>query len=300
MPRPALQGGSGAQYSPLCPETIWSSIESLYDDELKPYGRILRKRISERATGCSGVDVDMRRLRAACEALDGVVVVSEGGGDWSALLRGREERFADVYSPEDPYTRELWSEAAAYFESLQDPEMTLPGGRYSCAQALIARNLPFLSGRSLGQVCHIVQLAISQKKAPWLPQRHSSALQPLAVDGERTLRRAATAMHECRQRHHNHGDMGRGSPMSQGDPRLCIFLAAKLRPPVERETSLQVSVPRGAQRNSPWAREALRATPGSQAQGLVRSAAAGARLRGGASQSGKLTQIAEAQSQACR
>uniref|UniRef100_A0A7S0ZN17 HTH OST-type domain-containing protein n=1 Tax=Noctiluca scintillans TaxID=2966 RepID=A0A7S0ZN17_NOCSC len=164
MPRPALQGGSGSQYSPLCPKTIWSSIGSLYDDELKPYGRILRKRISERATGCSGVDVDMRRLRAACEALDGVVVVSEGGGDWSALLRGREERFADVYSPEDPYTRELWSEAAAYFESLQDPEMTLPGGRYSCAQALIARDLPFLSGRSLGQVCHIVQLAISQKK----------------------------------------------------------------------------------------------------------------------------------------
>jgi len=42
--------------------------------------------------------------------------------------------------------------------------MVLPGGRYSCAQVLVQRRLPFLVGRSLGQVCHIVQLAISQKK----------------------------------------------------------------------------------------------------------------------------------------
>merc|ERR1719221_487505 len=42
--------------------------------------------------------------------------------------------------------------------------MMLPGGRYSCAQALVARDLSFLHGCSLGQVCHIVQLAISQRK----------------------------------------------------------------------------------------------------------------------------------------
>merc|ERR1719463_671464 len=42
--------------------------------------------------------------------------------------------------------------------------MFLPGGRYSCAQALQSRNLLFMQGRSLGQVCHIVQLAISQKR----------------------------------------------------------------------------------------------------------------------------------------
>ncbi|CAE8623667.1 unnamed protein product [Polarella glacialis] len=42
--------------------------------------------------------------------------------------------------------------------------MTLPGGRYACAQVLVARRLPFLRNRTLGQICHIVQLAISQKK----------------------------------------------------------------------------------------------------------------------------------------
>ena len=57
----------------------------------------------------------------------------------------------------------MWQAAEAYFESLDDAHMVLPGGRYSCAQALVSRGLEFLSGRSLGQVCHIVQLAISQK-----------------------------------------------------------------------------------------------------------------------------------------
>merc|ERR1719335_2107698 len=42
--------------------------------------------------------------------------------------------------------------------------MYLPAGRYSCAQALKARDLHFLEGRSLGEVCHIVQLSVSQKK----------------------------------------------------------------------------------------------------------------------------------------
>merc|ERR1740138_554608 len=58
----------------------------------------------------------------------------------------------------------MWAAAAMYFQALSGDEMQLPGGRYSCAQALLARDLPFLRGRSLGQVCHIVQLAISQKK----------------------------------------------------------------------------------------------------------------------------------------
>mmetsp|Transcript_95992 Transcript_95992/g.250241 ORF Transcript_95992/g.250241 Transcript_95992/m.250241 type:complete len:316 (-) Transcript_95992:427-1374(-) len=42
--------------------------------------------------------------------------------------------------------------------------MTLLGGRYACAQILAARRLSFLHGRSLGEISHIIQLAISQKK----------------------------------------------------------------------------------------------------------------------------------------
>merc|ERR1712032_559876 len=38
------------------------------------------------------------------------------------------------------------------------------GGRYASAKALAERQLPFLEGYSLGQICHITQLAISQRK----------------------------------------------------------------------------------------------------------------------------------------
>jgi len=150
----------------LDPSEVSVAIKSLYIDELKPYGRILRKRLAERAqaSGAAAVDVDIKRLRVVCESCPWLCVRTEEGGDWSALIHGRSDIFIDVYSPKNVYPPELWCAAAQYFESLPESAMQLPGGRYSCAQELISRSLPFLMGRSLGQVSHIVQLAISQKK----------------------------------------------------------------------------------------------------------------------------------------
>mmetsp|Transcript_7024 Transcript_7024/g.20711 ORF Transcript_7024/g.20711 Transcript_7024/m.20711 type:complete len:518 (-) Transcript_7024:447-2000(-) len=157
------QGSSGFR---LEVPNVLRAIESLYDDQLRPYGRILRKRLGEHAqlAGAGAVDVDIKQLRALCEACPWLSVQAEEGGDWSALLRTRPLSFIDVYSPTDLYPRELWRAASAYFESLDVEHMVLPGGRYSCAQVLLSRSLPLLRGRTLGQVCHIVQLAISQKK----------------------------------------------------------------------------------------------------------------------------------------
>merc|ERR1712159_396664 len=39
----------------------------------------------------------------------------------------------------------------------------LPSSRYACARELQSRKLPFLFGFTLGRLCHIVQLSISQK-----------------------------------------------------------------------------------------------------------------------------------------
>jgi len=41
---------------------------------------------------------------------------------------------------------------------------SLPGGRYASALALAQRDLPFLRSYTLGQICHITELAISQRK----------------------------------------------------------------------------------------------------------------------------------------
>lgn len=141
-------------------------MESLYVDLLKPYKRILRKRLVERATSLGGtsVDIDAQHLHSTCVSNPRLIVDAGEGGEWSVIFADRPEYFVDVYSAIDVYPPDLWSATATYLEGLEDKDAELPGGRYSCAQALVARNLPFLQGYSLGQVCHIVQLAIGQKK----------------------------------------------------------------------------------------------------------------------------------------
>jgi len=145
------------------------SVRSLYVDELKPYGRLVRKRIAERhaerissAVDSDRFDVDMRHLRAVCDACSQLHVEPEEGGDWSVTIVDRHDSFVDIYSAVDVYPEQLWSEAAEVFAT--DNDMTLTGGRYSCARSLLARDYAFLKGRTLGQVCHIVQLAMTQRK----------------------------------------------------------------------------------------------------------------------------------------
>jgi len=161
---------------------VMNAIESLYKDQLKPFGRILRKRIAEQISGipiedlyggCQGSveqlpDIDVGHLQGICEESPNLHIQAEEGGDWSAVLVNRAAagmEFVDIYCPDDPYPMRLWEATQAYFGSLTDErDMSLPGGRYACAQALVCRRLQFLSGYTVGQVCHIVQLAISKHK----------------------------------------------------------------------------------------------------------------------------------------
>lgn len=147
-------------------EELVISIVSLYNDGLRPYGRLIRKRLGEYAAqeGRGVVDGDLGRLRALCESTLGVMVEPEEGGEWAALLTTRDACFIDFYGTSDTYPEDLWSSFATYLASLDGDTASLPGGRYSCARALLERNLLFFSDRSLGEVCHIVELAMSQRK----------------------------------------------------------------------------------------------------------------------------------------
>lgn len=180
--RCAENGARPGYVRPAACEVV-AAVESLYADRLKPFGRILLKRIRElsaaaataqaRETGdaCAIVSadamplVDPKALRRICETTPQMLRVEpEEGKEYSVLLVGRQRDFVDVTDPTDSYGPEVWSAVAEYFEKLPDAEMVLPGGRYSCAQVLAARGLPFLEGRSLGEVCHIVQIAVSQRR----------------------------------------------------------------------------------------------------------------------------------------
>ncbi|CAK0815876.1 unnamed protein product [Prorocentrum cordatum] len=162
----AAQPAQTAPPAPLDEREVVAAVETLYADLLKPYGRILRKRLEERAVaaGRQAHECDASALRAICESCCVLLVVGEAGGDWSVLLRDRQDSFVDVYSPDDVYPASLWSAIGRYLEGPEGAALKLAGGRYSCAQDLVARRLPFLAGLPLGQVCHLVQLAISQKK----------------------------------------------------------------------------------------------------------------------------------------
>jgi hypothetical protein len=157
-------------------DEIIAGIESLYADEVKPFGRILRKRIGERAIAAQAAShsivedpagasmlpgAALEQLCTLCDECSLVRVVPEDGGAWSVLLLDREATFVDVYSPDDPYPEEFWTAVASHFE---DSSIQLPGGRYACAEALIKLNLHCLAGLSLGQVCHVVQLSIAKRK----------------------------------------------------------------------------------------------------------------------------------------
>eukprot|EP00913_Durusdinium_trenchii_P001026 g944.t1 len=165
-------------------DEVLQCIESLYQDKLKPFGRILRKRVAERhvepfVAGRFGIrdalhgisagrmelpDVDVQHLREVCEASESLLLTPEEGGDWSATFKDRSQHFVDIYSTTDDFAPSIWHAATQYFKTLPEEEALLPGGRYSCAQALLQRSLDFLEGFSLGEVCHLVQLAISKHK----------------------------------------------------------------------------------------------------------------------------------------
>jgi hypothetical protein len=67
----------------------------------------------------------------------------------------------------DVYPEVLWQSFNQYLHDLlgvgQIHECTFAGGRYGTAKELVKRSLPFLHGRSLGEVAHIVQLALTPR-----------------------------------------------------------------------------------------------------------------------------------------
>jgi len=149
-----------------CDAHLLAAVSSLYDDNLRPFGRLVRKRLGEiaMAHGESLIDGDLARLRRTCNECSFLSVEPGEGSEWSVLLKNREPTFIDVYSTVDAYHPELWTGIKNFLRQLDERGESLPGGRYSCARALLDSGLPSLQGCSLGEVCHIVQLAMSEKK----------------------------------------------------------------------------------------------------------------------------------------
>lgn len=176
----ANASASRAKCKPSAAEVV-AAIESLYKDQVQPIGRILLKRVGERAaaaafaasgnnSGYAGSSndlvpcIDPNHLRKVCEKCELLRVQNVDGGEYCAFLVGRRDTFIDATNENDVYPAHLWQELEAFFKGLDTNDLFWPGGRFACAQALATLGPPCLANRSLGELCHIVQLAVSQKK----------------------------------------------------------------------------------------------------------------------------------------
>jgi len=154
------------------------ALESLCSDQLKPVSRTLRRRIGEQASGLTMEQlycapdgefkhlphIDLVHLQSLCSGCSCIQVHMEEGGDWLAVFNDRPQTFVDIYSRRDPFSDGFWQKAREYFEEMSGSNMLLPGNRYACAQALVCRKPKFLSNYTLGQACHMVEIAISRRK----------------------------------------------------------------------------------------------------------------------------------------
>jgi hypothetical protein len=158
------------------PAHVVIAVESLYADRLKPFGRILIKRMGELAgditegahcvhTGEGLISrVDSKHLLRICRQCPRLRVEDLDYGEYAAMLVGRPPAFVDIDNADDPYPQDLWADLRAYFDGPADSYPPLPGSRYNSARALKARSLPCLQNLSLGEVCHVLALAVSHKK----------------------------------------------------------------------------------------------------------------------------------------
>lgn len=163
-------GGEGLR------QTLISALESLYEDRIKPMANYVKGRLKEKSTPEPLVKsfVDLYSQHA-----DLFIVQQPPPGsqaDEVTIFFVKEppwfKGWVDIDAPDDPYDEVTWTELAKFL----DCEHSFAGGRYGMARELVHSNLPFLSHLSLGEVCHMVQLAIQHRR---LIVYHRKMLKPI-------------------------------------------------------------------------------------------------------------------------
>jgi hypothetical protein len=154
-------------------EALHSALESIYRDRIKPMANYVKGRLKERS--CPDA-VIKNFLEHYARHADIFAVQQPANGDEASIFFVTDpvwfKGWVDIDSPSDPYEEAMWEQLAQFL----DDQHTFAGGRYGMARELLQRQLPFLGPYSLGEICHIVQLAIQQRK---LIVYHRKMLKPV-------------------------------------------------------------------------------------------------------------------------
>ncbi|CAE8664605.1 unnamed protein product [Polarella glacialis] len=150
-----------------------TTLESLYQDRIKPMANYVKGRLKERNSPEVFVKTFVELYGQHPDLFE---VQNPMGGDEATIFFHKNPEWfkgwIDIDSPEDPYDEVLWGSLAKFL----DGEHTFAGGRYGMARELMQRNLAFLAPYTLGQVCHIVQLSIQHRR---LIVYHRKMLKPI-------------------------------------------------------------------------------------------------------------------------
>lgn len=158
---------------PQVREALHQALDSIYRDRIKPMANYVKGRLKERA--CPDALVK-NFLEHYARHSDLFVVQQPPPPEEASIFFLKEpawfKGWVDIDSPSDPYEEGMWDDLAKFL----DDQHTFAGGRYGMARELMQRQLAFLQPYSLGEICHIVQLAIQQRK---LIVYHRKMLKPV-------------------------------------------------------------------------------------------------------------------------
>lgn len=206
VPKPSSAEEDQAELRKLGPDGVRDmlvrTLESLYKDRIKPMANYVKGRLKERSSPEAVVRafVDLYSQHA-----DLFRVQDNAGSEEAAVFFASEppwfKGWVDIDAADDPYDENMWQELKKFLEGGH----TFAGGRYGMARELMQRNLSFLAPYSLGEVCHIVQLAIQQRKIIVYHKKMLKPMQPTLCQpaptngaGSLDLEEIATLFQLCR------------------------------------------------------------------------------------------------------
>jgi len=149
---------------------------SLYSDRIRPIQSHVQRRLRE--CGC-GESVVQGVLPFCAREPEQYKILPPMHGEQPVILLVAEPHWfkgwVDVEAPEGDYSQLVWDALAAY---LRNNDVALPVQPYQAALELRQRSVPHLGSLSLGEVEHMVRLALGRRQ---LLSHYSDSLRPVRM-----------------------------------------------------------------------------------------------------------------------
>jgi len=148
-------------------DSLYESVRQLYTARMLPSLAAIRSRFED----VHGSSIDEAEIRRIGQTVAGLVYCPSDDVVIGAVFKlGHEPSdfrgFLDPMNVDyDPYPPAMWEHFERYLQTILQRGnrrfFTFNKGRHGCATELLRRALPFFNGLVLGELCHVVQIALS-------------------------------------------------------------------------------------------------------------------------------------------